>query len=507
MKTIKFYFAIFLIFVSVNQIAAQSAAQKLNDYFTALETDKNINGNVLIADNNQIVYRKSFGMADFENGKPNDEKTVFQFDSISKTVTAVAVLQLKEKSKLNLDDKFVKYFPEFPYPEVSIRQMLSHTSGVPNDNIFQETVTKNPDRVIVNEDIIPEMKPGKFPLLFQPGTKWSYSNLNFYLLATLVEKLTGEKFENYLQKNIFAPAKMKTAFVKTTLINSAHRTDEAYYYDYPYLYSTDRVRITDTFSLSRFKIEYYNLYGMDGAGSIKGTTDDLYKFDQALYNGTLLKAATVEEMLTPIKLNNGESAVADLGGVLKTSFGLGWFILNDTSKGKIVGHTGGRYGSQTMFLRNLDKNQAVIFFDNGESEGVYRNALSALNILNGEPILVQPKSLAKIYGRALIEKGADYAAARLLELKTDTKNFRLSESRMNVLGYELFANGYTSQSLETFKLITLLFPESWNAYDSYGEALMKSGKRDEAKIMYKKSVELNPKNEAGKKMLEQLSKQ
>ena len=157
-----------------------------------------------------------------------------------------------------------------------------------------------------------------------------------------------------------------------------------------------------------------------------------------------------------------------------------------------------------MFLTNLDKKQTVVYFDNAESEGVYRHALSAMNILNDKPILIQPKSLVRIYGRALVEKGADYAAARLLEHKNDTEHFRLREGEMNDLGYNLLSNGYAAQALETFKLITLLFPESWNAFDSYGEALLKTGKKEEAMMMYKKSVELNPKNEGGINALKKL---
>jgi CubicO group peptidase (beta-lactamase class C family) len=478
--------------------------QSLDNFFAALENDGNINGNVLVVESGKVLYQKSFGYADFESKKPNSEKTVFQFDSISKTMTAVAVLQLKEQGKLSLDDKFIKYFPEFPYPTVSIRQMLSHTSGLPDFDVFEETVTKNPDRIITNEDIIPEMIQRKRPLLFQPGERWSYANANFNLLALLIEKITHSKFEDYLKKNIFARAKMETAFLKTPLINATHKPEEAYYYDYPYPYSLNRVRITDTFSLPRFKIEYYNLYGLSGGGSVKGTTDDLNKFDQALDDGTLLKAATLAEAFTPVKLNNGENAVADFGGVLKTAFGLGWFILDDTSAGKIVGHTGGRYGSQTMFLRNLDKKQTVIFFDNAESEGVYRHALTALNILNNKPPLIQPKSLVRIYGRALVNNGIDFAVARLLELKPDTVHYRLRENEMNDLGYYLLANNYNLQALETFKIITLLFPESWNAYDSYGEALLKSGKKEGAIMMYKKSIELNPKNDGGRQALKKL---
>lgn len=497
-----FIFITILFFI--NQTFAQTAPQSVADFFTSLETDKNINGNVLIAENNQVLYKKSFGFADFENRKSNSEKTVFQFDSISKTITAVAVLQLKEQGKLNLDDKFIKYFPDFPYPDVSLRQMLSHTSGLPSNEMFEETVTKNPDKIITNDDIIPEMLRLKRPLIFQPGERWSYSNSNFNLLAMLVEKISRSKFEDYLRKNVFAPARMETTFVKTTLINASHLPDEAYYYDYPYPFSSNRVRITDMFTLPRFKIEYYNLYGLTGSGSVKGTTDDLYKFDKALYDGTLLKATTLEEAFTPVKLNNGETAIANLGGILKTSFGLGWFIFDDPSAGKIVGHTGGRYGSQTMFLRNITKKQTVIFFDNAESEGVYRNAVTAMNLLNDKPPLIHPKSLVRIYGRALINKGADFAAGRLLELKADTVHYRLRESEMNDLGYLLLSQGYDLQALETFKINTLLFPESWNAYDSYAEALLKSAKKEEAVMMYKKSIALNPKNESGKKILEQL---
>jgi CubicO group peptidase (beta-lactamase class C family) len=483
---------------------AQANIQSPDQFFKALESDKNINGNVLLAENGNILYRRSFGFADFENKKLNDDGTRFQFDSISKTITAVAVLQLREKGKLKLEDKLVKYFPTFPYPTISLRHLLTHTSGLPGNELFEETVTKNPDRVITNEDIIPELILRQRPLKFQPGERWSYSNSNFNLLALLVEKISGLKFEAYLKRNIFDPAKMDSAYVETTLINSQHLPAEAYYYDYPFPYSSNLVRIADSFSLPRFKIEYFNLYGLSGGGSIKGTTNDLYKFDQALTGETLLKAATLEEAFTPIKLNSGENAVADFGGVLKTWFGLGWFILDDNSAGKIVGHTGGRYGSQTMFLRNLDKKQAVIFFDNAESEGVYRHALTAMNILNNKPPLIHPKSLVRIYGRALLNNGTDFAIGRLLELKPDTVHYRLRESEMNDLGYYLLSNGYSFQALETFKVTILLFPESWNAYDSYAEGLWRTGKNKEAVRMYRKSIELNPDNEAGKQMLKKI---
>lgn len=493
-----------LIFLTPVSHPAQNTASELGAYFSALAGDKNINGNILVTENGVNVYKGSFGFADFENKKPNTPDTRFQFDSISKTITAVAVLQLKEKGKLKLEDKLTQYLPNFPYPAITIRHLLTHTSGLPSHELFEETVTRNPDKVVTNEDIIPELLLRKRPLNFQPGERWSYSNTNFNLLALLVEKLGGLKFEDYLRKYVFRPARMESAYVQTTLINSSRLPEDAYYYDYPYPYSSKVVRIAETFSLPRFKIEYYNLYGLSGGGSVKGTTDDLYKFDKALADGTLLKPETVEEALTPVKLNSGEYATADFGGVFKTWFGLGWFIFQDNSAGKIVGHTGGRYGSQTMFLRNLDKKQVVILLDNAESEGVYRQALSALNILNNRPPMSIQKALVRVYARALLDKGIDFAASRLLELKSDTANYRLREREMNDLGYYLLSAGYSQQALETFKLTILLFPGSWNAYDSYAEGLLRTGKREEAIMMYKKSVELNPDNEGGKQMLKKL---
>lgn len=121
---------------------APAKPQTLDGFFTALESDKNINGNVLAAENGKVLYKKSFGFADFENKKLNSGNTRLQFDSISKTITAVAVLQLKEQGKLKLDDKFVKYFSGFPYPTVSIRRMLSHTSGLPDGDLFARRRTR-----------------------------------------------------------------------------------------------------------------------------------------------------------------------------------------------------------------------------------------------------------------------------------------------------------------------------------------------------------------------------
>lgn len=484
-------------------VSAQDRSKILDSFFTAASNGQELNGNVLVAEKGTVLYKRSFGYADKEGKQLNSDSSVFQLASISKTFVAIAVLQLKEKGVIHLDDRFIKYFPDFPYPAVTLRQMLSHTSGLPDYSVFKEMVTQYPDRVCTNEDIIPQMRAQKMPLLFTPGDKWSYCNLNFDLLVLLVEKITKRRFEDYIKKNILVPAGMNHTYIKTPLINAAHLANEAYNYDYPFLFSERSVRVTESFSLPRFKIYYYNLSGLVGDGCFYSTTEDLYKYDKALYEGKLLKPSTLEEALTPARLNNGDPANADIG-IGKASYGLGWFIFEDSSAGKIVWHTGGAAGCWTIFLRNVTKKQLVVLLENTEAPGTYKAGVSAMNLLNDKPVVSAKRSLVRPYGINLVSKGIDLAIGRLQEQRGDSANYYLSQREMNSLGYQLLSNGYEAQALEAFKLNTLLFPNSGNAFDSYGEALLKCEKKEEAILMYKRSILLDPGNKEGKKILDGL---
>jgi CubicO group peptidase (beta-lactamase class C family) len=499
-------FVCFLFGLSPAQ-TGKSTAQKLDDYFTNLAKEGEINGSVLVAEGGKALYEKSFGYADVEAKKLNTRDTEFQLASITKTFTAVAVLQLKEKGKLSLDDKFVKYFPDFPYPEINLRHMLSHTSGLPDLELFDKLIAENPDRIYENKDIIPVMKKAQIPLKFQPGEKWFYCNFNFDLLALLVEKLSGRKFEDYLKKNVFEPAKMTRTYVKSALINPNPTPNLAYNHAYPFLFSSELASVDKKFTNPRDKKFFYN-HGFIGDSNVYSTTGDLLKFDAALYDAVLLKNETLEEALTPTKLNNGElnrhppgPSGKGIGGMGIAFNGLGWFIFEDTSMGKIVWHSGGMPGIVTIFLRNVAKKQTVVVLDNAFSAGLYRKGLSAMNILNGKPAITVKKSLARIYGRALLAKGADSAAVRLNELKADTENYTLVENEFNDMAYDMMFNGFKPQALETFRLNTFLFPASDNIYESYGEGLLEIGKKEEAVVMFNKALKINPNNEDAKKML------
>ena len=186
-----------------------------------------------------------------------------------------------------------------------------------------------------------------------------------------------------------------------------------------------------------------------------------------------------------------------------SGYGLGWSILHDSTKGKVVFHHGGGLGIEAMFVRNIAKDQTIILFDNMKNPA-FDKAMNALRILNGEKVALPKKSIAKLYGKTMSGEGIPAARKLLDNIKKDTLKYYLSEDEMNLLGYQFLWNNKDDQSHEVLRTNLDLFPSSWNSYDSYGEILLKMGKKDEAIQMYRKSIELNPKNESGKKILEQM---
>ena len=231
-------------------IRAQTNKSKaLDQYFSKLAAVGQFNGNILVAENGAVVYEKSFGYADFTSKKPNTQNTAFLIASVTKTMTATAILQLQEKGKLQITDMYAKYFPDFPYPNMTIKQLLSHTSFIPSSAFYRhlDSLRKIKDTFFVNADVIPALVAMKAPLLGEPKpmgdrANFAYSNVNYYLLALLIEKLSGMPYSEYMRKYVFAPAGMNHSsfaefyFGKDPDICTEHR--------YRYLYNEipERVR-------------------------------------------------------------------------------------------------------------------------------------------------------------------------------------------------------------------------------------------------------------------------
>mgnify|MGYP001546062255 CR=1 FL=1 len=209
MKPINFKIATLAIgiFLFTNAIAQKNYAPLFNTYMQKQVAENDFNGNVLVAKNGKIIFQKSFGYADFDTKRLLNDSSVFELASVSKQFTAMGILLLVEKGKIKLSDSLRKFFPQLPYHNITIRNMLTHTSGLPAyDN--EMALKWDHKKIAFNKDVINFLAKEKPPIRFQPGKKWEYSNTAFVLLASIIEKVSGQSFKNYMAENIFTPLGM-----------------------------------------------------------------------------------------------------------------------------------------------------------------------------------------------------------------------------------------------------------------------------------------------------------
>jgi len=491
------------------QVSAQNKVVDLNNYFLALVKNQQFNGNILVAENGKVVYERSFGYADFSTKVPNTTKTSFPIASLSKTITTTAILQLFESGKLNVTDLVNKYLPEFPYPNITIQHLLSHTSGLPPYNAYFDSIRKkDPEKVFTNAGFLNTVANNTKPLIYKPGERGNYDNINFLVLALVIEKVSGIPYSDYIVQHVLRPAGMThTFFIPSRLqYTQPFNFPFAHPHLYPHLYSDSIIKAKEV----PYIVSYWSAYNFSGFSDYVSTTHDLLNYDNAYYSGKLLRKETTDKAFQPVKLNNGKSNSAN--------FGWGWEIGSDSSFGKVVYHNGNATGLSCILLRNITTRQTIIIFDNIHNNNSQELAFNVLKILNGIKVPAPKKSIASEYARILQKEGAALAKGKLLLLKTDTVNYQLSEDEMNNIGYDFMGgsnnpNPYRipeehkyKEALEILKLNAELFPNSWNTHDSYGEILLLMGQKEEAIKEYKRSIELNPNNSGGKKVLESLLK-
>jgi CubicO group peptidase (beta-lactamase class C family) len=484
---------------------ADERVQALDQYFHLLAENRGFNGNVLVAENGKIVFERSFGYSDISEHRLNRKDLSFPIASVSKLLTATGILQLQQLGRLDVGDPVVKYLPTFPYPEITVRHLLSHTSGLPPYNAFFDTLHQaSPNRVFTNADFLPGLNAKHLPLIYPPGSKGNYDNINYIVLALILEKVSGEPYSVYIEKHILRPAGMThTRFMPLPFQYTKLTSTDSFSFPhvYPHLYSDVPLRANSI----PYIVSYWRAYAFNGFGDYVSTTHDLLKLDEAYYGDALLAKSIQDAAFTPVKLNDGSES--------SDRFGLGWKIEKDQPLGKIVYHSGAATGLSCVLLRDITRHQTVIVFDNFHSNA-HEIADNALKIANGESVPSPKKSIATVYVQALLKDGPAQARHTLEELRARTTDYILDEDEMNSLGYDLMGDSndyhfpeehHLAEAVEVLRTNTELFPQSWNAYDSYGEALGKAGRTEEAVAMYKRSLELNAKNDGARKALSDMS--
>lgn len=331
---------LFLFFIPFCSIAQE---KQIDSLFVA---QNNFSGVVLIAENGKPIYHKAFDYREFANQTPLQTSDIFELASVSKQFTAMIIMMLKEKGKLSYDDLAEKYL-DIPYKGITIRHLLTHTSGLPD---YQDIMDKYWDKTKVagNKDCIAYLNKYAPPKLFEPGIKYTYSNTGYLLLASIAEEISGKDFIDMCRKWIFRKLKMKSTDIRTL---EEKKATVNFAIGHIYVKERNKYVRADSFPSSDYTIWLGN---RKGPGRISSTAADLLKWDNALYTEKLIKQSTLQEAFTPMKLNDGSIF----------NYGFGWDLRNDSVWGKIVSHNGDNPGYKTQIIRYIDKKKTMILLNN-----------------------------------------------------------------------------------------------------------------------------------------------
>lgn len=466
---IKFSILIFVILFA-STVFSQDKYQKIDDYMNKCLEYGLFNGTVLVAEHDNVILKKGYGYANFEWNILNEPDTKFRLGSITKQFTAMLIMQLVEKGLVKLDGHISDYLPYYPKKTgdiITVHQLLSHTSGIFNLTNDREFFRKDRFLTLNAEELTKKFSDKE--LDFEPGTKWNYSNSGYIVLGAIIEKVTGKPYEQVLQENIFTPLGMSSTgydHLETIISKRASGYDRGF----------GTVR----------NAAYIDMSLPFSAGSMYSTVEDLYAWGNSLYTDKLVSFESLKKMMTPVMNEYGYGIRMD-----KVS-------MEGTDTFTVIGHSGGINGFNTVMVRIPESKSTIILLCNTPPMNETEIASSIMNILYDKPYDMPKKSAAAVLYESTLK--SDFKSV-LDELKKNKTNYSFSEQDINQLGYNLMTEKKLNEAIEVFKLNIELYPDSWNVYDSMGEAYLANGDTKLALEFYRKSVELNPDNQAGKEVI------
>ncbi|MFM9838058.1 MAG: serine hydrolase [Cyclobacteriaceae bacterium] len=440
--------------------------------------DRNIPGlQFAIVQHGKIIKLNTYGFADLENSVKATNQTIFPINSITKSFTGVAIMQLVEAGKLDITAPLSRYLDDLPqaWGKVPIQNLLNNTSGIPDavDTQTEEWLVKEIGDEGWNKTL-------KFPIEFPVGEKFRYNQTNFILLGLIIDKLSGKPFTQFIKENQFAVAGM----TQTTYDKEVPRAKS-------YVHSNGKFKIT---------IEEFPKPSLTAAG-LNSTAEEIAKWVIALQNGQILKQKqSLTTLWTPGVLNDG--TYGGLSGIVN-GYALGWPVKIRVEHPAI----GGVGGARSAFFVYPEDDLTVIILSNklasfpetfiDEVAGFYVPGMKASTGFGLSPA-------AKKLRAELMKRGFDQAQKIADELKAKDPTYRLTEVELNSWGYTLIQQEKVKEAIEIFKLNVSLYPQSGNAHDSLGEAYMTIGDKALAIKNYKRSLELDPNNGNAKRQLKRL---
>ncbi len=295
------------------------------------------NGTALVAIQGKIIFEEARGIANFATRTPVKMESTFQLASASKPFTALSIMLLKERNLLNYDDKVTTYLEDFPYPRITIRHLLNHTSGLQNYMYLVDNYWVN-DSTIDNHKMLNLIISHNLPLNNIPGRRFEYSNTGYAILALVVENITHEYFGDFLQTEIFDKLGMSNSYV----------------YNRTYM-EQDSNQVIGYNNRSRRLRPYYHDANNEilGDKSVYSTVHDIFKFTEALNNYELVDKETLDEAYSKAILNNSRSV----------NYGFGWRLKED-EKHSYIFHNGAWHGFTSTITLEPDNNITLLMLNN-----------------------------------------------------------------------------------------------------------------------------------------------
>lgn len=462
---------------------ARNKAREIDRILKKYNEYHEFNGVVLVAEGGRPILQKGYGYANFEWKIQNTTDTRFRIGSLTKQFIAAVVLQLIDEGKLGLYDTITDHIPEYPQDQgsrINIHQLLTHSSGIPNYTSLPSFIGGEVRDPHTPEELL-SLVAG-LDLEFEPGDGFAFSNSNYVVLGVIIERLTGKAIQRVIEERITKPFGLdETGFDNGRVVVN----DRAYGYEMNIM--------------EEIPARFMDMTTAYASGGMYSTAKDLFKWDQVLYSDKLFKEPAYKDlMFTPY--NQG--------------YGYGWMInqqpIGDTGrKTTVIQHGGGMFGfASTMWRLPEDKNTIIVLDNTSTPSRIMSDIVQDIfNILYDQTVSDPPQPISRAIMPIIDSRGVQAGIKSYHDMKEKSPDaYDFSERELNILGYHYLRDSETETetAIEIFKLNVEAYPDAFNTYDSLGEGYLEAGKLDLAIENYKKSLELNARNENARRILASL---
>ena len=326
------------------------------------------NGCVLVLKDKKPFYQKCFGYSDFENKIPLNKNSLFDLASLSKQFTAMSVMLLKGQGKIDYSQNIKEIMPDFPYKNITIGNLLNHTSGLPDYmELFEKSWDKS--KIAGNQDVLEYLKKYKPKTHFKPGKEYEYSNTGYVVLSLIVEKVSGITYSQFIQDNIFLPLGMAYSKIYNTKYSKNEIVEN---YAKGYTYDSKSQKYIPVSQVS--DLDYYRyLDGITGDGAVNSTISDLAKWDNALREYKLIGKEEFNLALQPVQV-----------GKELSEYGYGWELQSNDKYQKLMYHSGNWGGNINFILHFLENDVTIIILSNNEYFNVPKFAYKIGEIMHNQ---------------------------------------------------------------------------------------------------------------------------